>query len=162
MIFLLREGGDMGKVHIGRVLLGGIVAGIVVNILGYLVDGLMLAPRWAAALKTLGRPEFSVNQIVGFNLIGLLYGILVVGLYAVMRSHFGAGPKTAVYAGLGAWAMGILLPNASLMVVAGLFPRRLAAMTTAAAIIESVAAALAGAALYKEGASSARSMAARA
>jgi len=162
MIFLLREGGTMGKVNIGRVLLGGIVAGIVGNILGYLVDGLMLAPQWAAAMKTLGKPELSVNQIVAFNLIGLLYGILVVGLYAVMRPHFGAGPTTAVYAGLGAWAMGTLLPNTSLMVVAGLFPRRLAAVTTAAAIIESVAAALAGAALYKEGASSARSMAARA
>ena len=150
----------MGKINIARVLLGGIAAGIVGNVLGYLVDGLMLAPQWAAAMKTLGRPEFSDNQFVAFNLIGLLYGILVVGLYALMRPHFGAGPKTAVYAGLGAWAMGTLLPNASLMAVAGLFPLNLTVMTTAAAIVESVAAALAGAALYKEGARSARSTAA--
>jgi len=60
------------------------------------------------------------------------------------------------------WAIGILVPNASLMAVAGLFPLNLTAKTTAAAIVESVAAALAGAALYKEGASSARSKAARA
>ena len=150
----------MGKINIARVLLGGIAAGIVGNVLGYLVDGLMLAPQWAAAMKTLGRPEFSGNQFMAFNLIGLLYGILVVGLYALMRPHFGAGPKTAVYAGLGAWAMGTLLPNASLMAVAGLFPLNLTVMTTAAAIVESVAAALAGAALYKEGARSARSTAA--
>jgi hypothetical protein len=150
----------MGKINIGRVVLGGIVAGIVGNILGYLVDGLMLAPQWAAAMKTLGRPEFSVNQIVAFNIIGLVYGILVVGLYALIRPRYGAGPKTAVYAGLGAWAIGVLLPNASLMGAAGLFPSNLTAMTTAAAIVETVAAALAGAALYKEGASSARSSAA--
>jgi hypothetical protein len=31
----------MGKINIGRVLLGGIVG----NILGYLVDGLILAPQ---------------------------------------------------------------------------------------------------------------------
>jgi hypothetical protein len=110
----------------------------------------------------LGRPEFSVNQIVAFNLIGLVYGILVVGLYALIRPRYGAGPKSAVYAGLGAWAIGVLLPNASLIGAAGLFPSSLTAMTTAAAIVESVAAALAGAALYKEGASSARSTAARA
>jgi hypothetical protein len=55
------EGGAMGKINIGRVLLGVIVAGIVGNILGYLVDGLMLAPQWSAALKALGRPEFSVT-----------------------------------------------------------------------------------------------------
>jgi hypothetical protein len=159
MITLLLKGGAMGKINIGRVILGGIVAGIVGNILGYLVDGLMLAPQWTAAMKTLGRPEFSVNQIIAFNLIGLVYGILVVWLYALIRPYFGAGPKTAVDAGLGAWAIGTLLPNASLMGVAGLFPPNLTAMTTAAAIVESVAAALAGAALYKEGASSARPMA---
>jgi hypothetical protein len=56
----------------------------------------------------------------------------------------------------GAWAMGTLLPNASLMAVAGLFGLNLTVMTTAAAIVESVAAAMAGAALYKEGARSAR------
>ena len=80
----------------------------------------MLAPQWAAAMKTLGRPEFSVNQIVAFNIIGLVYGILVVGLYALILRRYGAGPKTAVYAGLGAWAIGVLLPNASLMGAAGL------------------------------------------
>jgi len=88
----------MGKINIGRVLLGGVVAGIVGNILGYLVDGLMLAPQWTAAMKALGKPEFSVNQIVAFNIIGLVYGILVVLLYAIIRPSYGAGPKTAVYA----------------------------------------------------------------
>ena len=43
----------MGKINIARVLLGGIAAGIVGNVLAYLVDGLMLAPQWAAAMKTL-------------------------------------------------------------------------------------------------------------
>ena len=64
----------------------------------------------------------------------------------------GAGAKTAVYAGLAAWAMGILLPNIALMGVTGLFPSGLTATTTALAIVEWVLAALAGAALYKESA----------
>ena len=140
----------MGKINLGRVILGGIVAGIVGNILGYLVDGLMLAPQWTDAMKALGRGEFTVNQMVAFNIIGLGYGILVVWLYAMIRPRYGAGPKTAVYAGLLGWAIGALLPNVSLMGVAGLFPSNLTALTTAAAIIETVVAALAGAALYKE------------
>ena len=37
----------MGKVNMGRVILGGIVAGIVADVLGYVVDGVILAPRWA-------------------------------------------------------------------------------------------------------------------
>jgi hypothetical protein len=152
----------MGKINIGRVLLGGIVAGIVGNILGYLVDGLMLAPQWTAAMTALGRPEFSVKQLVAFNILGLVNGIFVVGLYAVIRSRFGAGPKTAVYAGLIVWAIGTLLPNASLMGAAGRLPLNLTIMTTVAAIVELVVAALAGAALYKEGTSSVQSKAARA
>src|SRR5437016_5703792 len=83
----------MGKINFGRVVVGGIVAGIVLDILGYLVDGLMLAPQWAAGMKALGRPEFSGGQIMGFNLIGLVYGILVVWLYAAIRPRYGPGRK---------------------------------------------------------------------
>jgi hypothetical protein len=151
----------MGTIKIGRVILGGIVAGIVGNLLGFLVDGVLLAPQWAASMKTLGRGGFTAGQVIAFNIIGLVYGIFVVWLYAAIRPRFGAGPKTAVYAGLAAWAIGALVPNISLMGVAGLFPSNLTAMTTAAAIVESVAATLAGAAVYKEGAGTAQSMAAR-
>jgi len=139
----------MGKINIGRVLLGGIVAGIVGDILAYLVDGVMLAQRWAFALKQLGKPEFSVNQMLMFTAIGLVYGILTIWLYAAMRPRFGAGLKTAIYAGLAVWAIGALLPNAGFW-VAGMLPRGLTVFTTAGAIIESTVAALAGAALYKK------------
>jgi hypothetical protein len=143
-------------------ILGGIVAGIVGDILGYLVDGMMLAPQWAAGMRALGRAEFSVSQNVAFNIIGLVYGILIVWLYAAIRPRYGAGPKTAVWAGLVVWVAGVLLPNAIFMWAAGLFPANLTVMTTAAGIVELVVAALVGAALYKEGAESVRSMSARA
>jgi len=67
-----------------------------------------------------------------------------------------------VCAGLAVWVAGVLLPNAGFMGAAGLFPTNLTVMTTLAGIVEWVAAGLAGAALYKEGAGSAQSMAARA
>lgn len=90
----------MGKINMNRVILGGVVAGIVGNVLGYLADGVMFAPQWAAGMKALGRPEFNVNQLIGFNIIGLAYGILAVWLYAAIRPRYGAGPKTAAYAGV--------------------------------------------------------------
>ena len=83
-------------------------------------------------------------------------------LYAAIRPRYGAGPKTAVCAGLAVWVAGVLLPNAAFMGAAGLFPASLTMMTTAAGIVELVVAALAGAALYKEGAESVRSTPARA
>jgi hypothetical protein len=152
----------MERINMGRVILGGIVAGIVADILGSIVDGVLLAPQWAEGMKALGRPQFSVTQIVGFNILGLAYGIFAVWLYAAIRPRYGAGPRAAVCAGMAVWVAGVLLPNAGFMGAAGLFPTNLTVMTTLAAIVEWVAAALAGAALYKEGAGSVQPMAARA
>ena len=151
----------MDRINMSRVILGGIVAGIVADVLGTIVDGVILAPQWTEGLKALGRPDFSINQIIGFNILGLAYGIFAVWLYAAIRARYGAGPKAAVAAGLAVWVAGVLLPNAGFMGVTGLFPINLTAMTTAAGVFEWVAAALAGAALYKE-AGSVQSMAARA
>jgi hypothetical protein len=152
----------MERINIGRVILGGIVAGIVGNILGFLVDGVILAPQWTAALKVLGKGDFTTNQIVAFNVIGLVYGVFAVWLYAAIRPRYGAGPKTALLAGLAVWVAGVLLPNVSMMGVVGLFPQDLTVMTTLAGIVEWAVAILAGAALYKEGAESSRTMSARA
>src|SRR6266853_6765555 len=126
----------MERINLGRVISGGIVAGIVGNILGYLVDGVILAPQWAASMRALGRPDFSVTQLVAFNIIGLAYGIFAVWLYAAIRPRYGAGPNTAVCAGMAVWVAGVLLPNAGFMGAAGLFPTNLTAMTTAAGVIE--------------------------
>jgi hypothetical protein len=152
----------MGKINMSRVILGGIVAGIVVDVLGYLVDGVMLAPQWADGMKALGRPEFTVNQLIGFNLIGLAYGIFGIWLYAAIRPRYGAGVRTAICAGLAVWVAGTLLPNAAFMGVVSFFPANLTLMTTLGGLVEWVAGALAGAALYQEASTAERTMAARA
>jgi len=152
----------MERINLSRVFLGGLVAGIVANLLGYLVDGVLLASRWTAAMKALGRPDLSTNQIIAFNVIGLAYGVFAVWLYAAIRPRYGAGPRTALCAGLAVWVAGVLLPNAALMGVTGLFPSDLTTISTLAAVVEWSAAMLAGAALYQEHGGSARTMAARA
>ena|ERR1035437_4151610 len=143
----------MGKINIGRVILGGLVAGIVVDLLSYLVDGVLLAPRWADGMTALGRPDLSSTQLIEFNLLGLVGGIALIWIYAAIRPRFGAGVKTAVYAGLAVWVVGVLLPNLSFMWVGGLFGHRLTAYTTMGALVEIVVGAIAGAALYQESAS---------
>jgi len=143
----------MGKINMGRVTLAGIVAGIVSDILGYLVDGVLLAPRWAAGMAALGHPEFSSDQWIWFNLLGIVGGIVVIWIYAAIRPRFGAGATTAVLAGVAVWVVGSLIPNLSFMWFGGLFSRHLTAYTTAGALVEIVVGAIAGAALYKESAS---------
>jgi hypothetical protein len=104
-------------------------------------------------MKALGHADLSMKQIMEFNLLGLATGIALIWVYAAIRPRFGAGVKTAVYAGLAVWVVGILIPNASFMCVTGLFSHHLTAYTTAGALVEAVVAAIAGAALYRESAS---------
>jgi len=140
----------MGKINIGRWILGGIVAGIAINLLGYWVDSVMLAQRWARDMTRLGRPEITVRQMVLFNLIGFALGLLAVWVYAAIRPRFGAGVRTAICAGIAVWVAASLLPNASLMWVTGLFNNHLTLYTTAGALIEIVVGTVAGAAVYRE------------
>jgi hypothetical protein len=142
----------MGKINIGRVILGGLVAGIVADVLGYIVDGMLLAPAWAEQMKKLGQSVSSTSQLIEYNLLGLVCGIALIWIYAAIRPRFGAGVKTAIYAGLAVWVVGVLLPNLSFLWVSFSW-RRLTMFTTLGGLVEIVVAAIAGAYLYKESAS---------
>jgi hypothetical protein len=140
----------MQRINLARVIIGGIVAGIVWDVLGYLVDGVLLKHRWMVGMKALGHTDLSPNMWIGFNLLGIVTGIALIWIYAAIRPRLGAGVKTAVYAGVIVWIVGVLVPNVSFMLVTGLFAKHLALYTTAGGLVEAVAGAIAGAALYKE------------
>jgi len=140
----------MGKISIGRVILGGIVAGVVMDLLGYLVDGLMLSQQWSDDMILMGKSEFSTTQLIEFNLLGIVSGLIAIWIYAGIRPRFGAGVKTAIYAGIAVWILGVLVPNASFMYVAGLFSKHLTLYTTLGGLVEVVVGTIAGAVLYKD------------
>jgi len=140
----------MGKMNVGRWILGGIVAGIVGDLLDIPVDGVWLAPMWNSQMAALGRSSLSANQIVWFNAFGIIIGLVAIWIYAGIRPRFGPGVKTAIYAGIAVWVAGFLVPNFALMWVTHLFSGHLTGYTTLGALIECVVGAIAGAALYKE------------
>ena len=140
----------MGKINIGRLILGGIVAGIAIDLLDYLVDGIWLGPRWANDMALLGKTGFTSAQIISFNVLGLLTGIAAIWIYAAIRPRFGAGAKTAILAGLAVWFIGVFLPNVGFMYVSTLFTKHLTLYTTLGGIVEVLFGTLAGASVYRE------------
>ena len=140
----------MGKINMGRVIIAGLVAGIVSDLLGYVVDGVLLAPQWAVGMENLGHGAFPASAIIAFNMLGLIGGIVTIWIYAAIRPRFGAGMGTAVRAGVVSWILTSMIPNLSFMWVAQLFGRHLTVYTTAGALVEIVVGTIAGAALYKE------------
>jgi hypothetical protein len=140
----------MGKINVGRVILGGIVAGIVGDLLDYPVDGVLLAHRWMAAMARLHAAPLSTSQWIWFDVLGLVTGVFAIWIYAAIRPRFGPGVKTAIFAGIVVWVVGTVLPNVSFMWVAGLMSRHLMVYTTLGGLVEVVVGTIAGAALYKE------------
>ena len=140
----------MGRINIGRLILGGIVAGLAYDALGYLVDGILLAERWTDGMAFLGHNQFSLLQGILFNAAGLVVGFVAVSVYVGIRPRFGAGPVTAAYAGVAAWILTSLIPNFEFMWILGLFEHHLTVFTTLGAFAEIVLATVLGAALYQE------------
>ncbi len=140
----------MGNINWGRVLLGGIVAGVVVNVVEFTLHAVILDPDWRAAMAALGRPmDESTGAMMIYVGLGFLTGILAVCYYAAIRPRFGAGVQTAVRAGIGVWLLAYLVPTIG-MVPSGLFPNRLLWLPVAVALVELPLATMAGAWLYKE------------
>lgn len=139
----------MGKINLGGVVLGGLLAGLVLNVVDYVVYGVVLATDFEAALRSLGREPISSSAIVWFVILDFLYGIFLVYLYAAIRPRFGPGPKTAVRAGLLLWIAAVLF-HAVGEAQTGLFPSRLYVIGTVVALVLLPLAAIVGAWLYKE------------
>lgn len=140
----------MGKINTGRVILGGLLAGVVLNIVDSITYGVVLAGDFEAAMRDLGRGPITGSQITWFVILDFLYGILLVYLYAAIRPRFGPGPRTAVIAGVLVWVGASLLHGLGQMPM-GLFPTRLIVIGLVIALVAFPLAAVAGAWAYKEG-----------
>jgi len=130
--------------------LGGLLAGLIINVVEYITNGVVLRESWGRAMQALGKPAaLSVGAIVIFNIWGFLLGIATVWLYAAIRPRYDAGPKTAIRAGVFTWAVAVFLTNLSNYPL-GLFPARLLVVSSIVALVDIVVATLVGAWLYKE------------
>ena len=138
----------MGKINWARVILGGIVAGIIINVFETVLNGVILSRDWQAAMTALGR-TMAPSAIAVFVVWGFLAGIAAIWLYAAARPRFGAGAKTALLTGFAFWFVSYLLPNLGQWAL-HLFPHRLIAIGLVVGLVEVLIASVAGAALYKE------------
>ena len=139
----------MGKINWGRVVLGGLLAGLVLNVLDVLVNGVWLASDWNAAMQALGKGPIGAGLIKWFVIYDFLIGIFMVWLYAAIRPRYGAGVRTAVYAGVATWVV-IAFLHAMAEAPMGIFPHRLYVVTTLVSLVCVPLGAVAGAWQYKE------------
>jgi hypothetical protein len=144
----------MGQINLARVVAGGLLAGLIMNISEFVLHAVVLAPEGERLLeewKTLGiagDPEPILLLWLVLATFGL--GLVAVWIYAAIRPRLGPGPATAVCAGLVVWALSYLY--AAVYVHAGVtvYPAKLTWLPVVWSLIEVPVATLAGSWLYRE------------
>lgn len=135
----------MSNINYSKVLIGGVVAGVLffaLHWLGLMILGMDM-DAWLAA-HSLHEPPMWV-----FILIDILLGIMAVWLYAAIRPRFGAGARTAAIAAAFMWFLFALI-YFGLHMMALFTPGDYMKMA-AWGLVQVFVATLAGAWLYREG-----------
>ncbi len=140
-------------INTSKVIVGGLAAGLVMNVSGFLVQGMLLGPRMmqemAAAAPSLQGKGESGGVIAARVATQFAVGLLLVWLYAAMRPRFGPGLKTAALAAFVIWLCGFQFYLDWLYL--GMMSAGMYAMVSVAMIVTLLIAAAVGGALYKEG-----------
>jgi hypothetical protein len=140
----------MGKINWGRVVSGGLLAGVVLNIVDWLTYGVWLKADLAAAMTALGKDPGAMDSAIPLWVtLDFVYGIGLLWVYAAIRPRFGAGAKTAVIAGVAVWFF-IGLLHAIAEAPMGFMPQRVMMIGTIVALVQYAVASAVGAYVYKE------------
>jgi len=136
------------RINVARVVVGGLAAGLVINLSEFVLNQVVIFSAMTTAFARMHLPPAGGSAIPVFIAVGFIGGISVVWLYAAIRPRFGAGPKTALAAGLFFWLVGYFWGGVVLAL--HMFPIRLMAVSLTWQLVESIAAALIGASIYAE------------
>ncbi|MFN0084821.1 MAG: hypothetical protein ACKVX9_05495 [Blastocatellia bacterium] len=142
----------MNKINMGRVLIAGLVAGVVLNFGEFLFNSVLLAKTMEEELRKLNLGPPTNTFIIRAVGVTFMLGIAMVYLYAAIRPRFGPGVKTAVCAGLFCWFF-VYLYTGYINQALGIISVNLFWLSLGWGLIEYSAGAIAGAWLYKEDAS---------
>ncbi len=142
----------MASMNRQKVIVGGVVAGIVLMVLDYVVWTYVLGP-WAAGTAgaisgALADVMNSKRAMVGSLGVDLLFGISIVWCYAAIRPRYGAGAQTGMCAAAFVWFVSTLAYGS--FYLDRLMSIELVCVAAVAALIEFLIAAYVGCRMYSE------------
>jgi len=132
-----------------RVVVGGFVAGVVINLFEWL-GSLLYMEEMLAALEAHDLSfETTPGMMVVSVLMGFVAGFVAIWFYAACRPRFGPGPATAAKVALFLFLGGYFLAIVGYSFL-GIFPTRMLTLWAGVALVELVLATIAGAWVYRE------------
>ena len=102
----------MGSMNRQKMIVGGIVAGVILIVLDYVSGTFVFTPMAAGTPGSMSAALTAVmsskRAMVGGFITDLLYGITIVWCYAAIRPRYGAGSKTGMCAAAFVWFVSVL------------------------------------------------------
>ena len=86
----------MGKMNIGRLIAGGLVAGLIINIAEGVTNGAILGQQWkdrAAKMAPVTRQPTNAQAMILWTILAFALGLIAIWMYAAVRTRFGPAPK---------------------------------------------------------------------
>ena len=139
----------MASMNVGRVVAGGLLAGLIITISEFVLNEPILGEKWRAAMEAMNYQEPGNAVIAFFVICGFVLGLVTVWLYAAMRPRLGAGPKSAVIAGLITWLLYYGFVNLSFGIT-GMFGWDIEGVVLGWTFVEMIIASVVGCAIYTE------------
>ena len=144
----------MASINTGKVIVGGLAAGVVLNVIDYATNMYILGDLFRADMNRLNPAVWAnmndMSRMPFFLAADFVFGIMMVWLYAAIRPRFGAGAGTAIKAGAFMWLFGTVF--AGYLTEAGMFSRHFLLYSACIGIVEFPLAAWVGGMLYTEAA----------
>jgi polyferredoxin len=140
----------MNKINFGRAILGGVVAGLIINIGEFVLNEVLFKKQLEEMVRQHNLPRPGGAFIATAVVLTFILGIIIVMTYAMIRTFSGPGPKTAICAGLIFWFAIYVYAGILNSTLFGVEPS-LMAIGLVWGAAEYVLGALGGAWLYKEG-----------
>jgi hypothetical protein len=141
----------MATINWSRLILGSLIAAIIMFVTDGFIHGTIAQADWKAIYSGLHAAEPAEHgmSMVYFAIFELGRGFTAMMFYVLMRAYFGAGPKSAVIAGIVGW-IAFSLTGPVQFIPLGFFSNALWLKVGAIHLVTSILATIAGAALYKD------------
>jgi hypothetical protein len=139
----------MGTINWGRLILGGLAAGIVLFAMGFVIHAVILEDHYKWFQEQGSVMKFPKQWGFPLHIAGtLVSGVAIALLYVFSRKHFGPGPKAAVMVGLvvGAVSLSGISAEYAFYNLGKMIP----AMTFVDNVLGAILAALVAGMLYKD------------
>jgi hypothetical protein len=139
----------VASINARGVVVGGLVAGLIINVSEYILNEPVLGAGMTAELTAHNLPPVGGSAIAVFVILGFVLGLVLVWLYAAIRPRFGPGPRTAAIAGVLVWFLDYFCGAVGFGAL-GLFSTQPILIGLVWGLVELIVAALVGGRLYSE------------